>query len=63
MPFVIRFLKDLELPAGTETFSGSLEAATNFASEGLKKYDAETAAIMDAEDLQGTPKAMVSRHA
>ncbi len=58
MTFVIRFIKDLEFVA-TENFSGTLEEASRFASDGLKKHGAETAAIMDASNMKGAPIAVV----
>ena len=59
MGYLIKYIKDIEF-VGSESFSGTLEEATEVAAAGIKKYNAETAAVMDEDDLKGVPKAVLN---
>jgi hypothetical protein len=56
MRYLIKYIAHAEF-VGTDAFIGSLEEAVKIAADGLKKYNAEIAAVMDEADMNGEPKA------
>jgi hypothetical protein len=59
MGFIIKYIKDGAFVA-SEDFAGPLEAATKLAADGVKVHQADLAAVMAADDLDGAPKALVT---
>ena len=59
MRYLIKYIKDMDF-VGTESFTGSLDEATTVAAAGMKKYNAETAAVMAEDDSDGRPKALLN---
>ncbi|MBA2588992.1 MAG: hypothetical protein H0U98_10245 [Alphaproteobacteria bacterium] len=59
MAFLIKYIKDGAFVA-TEPCAGTLDEATKSATTGVKVHRAEVAAVMDAKDLDGAPKALVT---
>jgi hypothetical protein len=44
----------------SDSYAGTLDEATRSATTGVKVHQAEVAAVMDAGDLDGAPKALVT---
>ncbi len=60
MGFLIKYIKDGEF-VGADEPCDSLESAKKAAAEGVKRHGADLAAVMDTADLDGEPKAIVTR--